>query len=60
MAQVDHVLLLMIQILEEFLRVLMIEVQFYVQGHEFFPENRRIFIVRNLNRTQRMIKQYFK
>jgi hypothetical protein len=30
----------MIQILEEFLHVLMIVIQFYVQDHEFFPENK--------------------
>jgi hypothetical protein len=35
----DHVVLLMIQILEEFLRVLMIVIQFYVRDHEFFPKN---------------------
>jgi hypothetical protein len=33
----DHVVLLMIQIREEFLRVLMIVIQFSVRDHEFSP-----------------------
>jgi hypothetical protein len=37
----DHVELLMIQIQEEFLHVLMIVIQFYVQDHELFPKDEK-------------------
>jgi hypothetical protein len=39
----------MIQIPEEFLRVLMIVIQFYVRDHEFFPKDdkrRRIVVMK--------------
>ncbi len=37
-----HVDFLMIQIQEEFLRVLKLVIQFYARGDEFFPEKNKL------------------
>jgi hypothetical protein len=45
MVIIDQVVFLMIQIEEEFLHVLKIVIQFYVQDHEFFPRKFQSYVM---------------